>query len=379
MKTNIFSYNPKKDTETVEESLKKFLQKEKVVLADVSLLLVFGSVSVLTEENISNIYDLTEKRPMIGCSTGGEIYNTSFEGTLLLVFLSELGELETHSIICEENKSYESSIKLGEEAKKFGDFSLGFVFSDGMVAESEDVLRGLQKSLGSNARLFGGFAGDDGKFTGTYQIINGKLLEKSVILALVKTPLEIGVSWGHGFQPLGLGREVTEVKDGEILSIDNKSTLDFYRDYLDEEQVQQMPLLGHNYPLGVNKKSGKDILIRAVFDANQKSGSCIVRGTKCRVGDKAHVMLGQKKKVIKSAVNAAETAKAEVKSPKFALIVDCFGRKMVFKKGAEEEIHEIKKVLGDIPVVGLYSYGEISPVSGESEYHNMTANILVLG
>ncbi|MBT4936909.1 hypothetical protein HON22_03235 [Candidatus Peregrinibacteria bacterium] len=379
MKTNIFSFDPKKDKGTPKEALENFIREKNISLEDISLSLVFGSVSILSESLVKDIYKILGENPLIGCSSGGEIYNTTLEQSLVITMLSELGEVKTYSAICSDGESYKSSVKLGEEAKAFGECSLGLVFGDGMIAESEDVLRGLQKSLGKSTKLFGGFAGDDGKFVETYQIVNGDFFKKSIVLALVKTPLEIGVAWGHGFQPLGLGREVTQIKDGEILSIDNKSTLDFYRDYLDEEQVQQMPLLGHQYPLGVSNKQGKDILIRAIFDANQKSGSCIIRGSKCKIGDKAHVMLGQKKKVIKSAVQAAENAKSQVRSPKVAIIIDCFGRKMIFKKAAEEEIHEIKKVFGNIPLVGLYSYGEISPVSGESEYHNMTANILVLG
>jgi len=379
MKTKIFLFDPKKSTGSAAAAFAEFLKTEKVETEKISLTMVFGSVEILNEKVVAEIYEQTGGAKMIGCSTGGEIFNEPRDGTILIILFEGFEKVETVGAEIPEKKCFQTAEKLGKDLKKFGEFQIGFVFSDGATAESEDILRGLQKSLGKKSKLFGGFAGDDGKFGATQQIVDGKIFEKGIVVALVKTKCEISTAWEHGFAPLGMGREITEIADGKITKIENKSTLDFYRDYLDEEQVLQMPLLGHHYPLGIKKKNGENILIRAVFDADHDDGSCIIRGTKCEVGDTAYVLLGQKKKVLKSAVKAAAAAKSGVKKPQIAFLVNCFGRKMVYKNDFKNEIAEIKNELGAIPLVGLYSYGEISPVSNESEYHNLTTNVLIFG
>jgi len=379
MNYHIFTFDPKKEKKSIIDSFSEFLKKEKIDTKKISLSLVFGSMSILDAKIVEDIYKKTDNANMLGCSTGGEIYNESLEGTLLIILFEGFEKVQTKGILIEDKKCFENAEKLGKYLKNFGESSIGFVFSSGLIAESEDILRGLQKQLGKNTKLFGGFAGDDGKFSKTLQIVDGKIFEKGLVIALIKTKNQINIAWEHGFAPLGMGRKVTKIKDGKLVSIEDKSTLDFYRDYLEEEQVLQMPLLGHHYPLGIKKKNSENILIRAVFDADHQDGSCVIRGTKCKEGDTAYVLLGQKKKVLKRAVKAASTAKSGIKKPKLALIINCFGRKMVYKDDYKKEINEIKNEIGDIPLVGLYGYGEISPVNGQSEYHNLTTNILVFG
>ena len=49
-------------------------------------------------------------------------------------------------------------------------------------------------------------------------------------------------------------------------------------------------------------------------------------------------------------------------TPDFALIVSCFGRKIVLSQRVEEELDSAKSILGENTVMtGFYSYGEISP------------------
>lgn len=60
---------------------------------------------------------------------------------------------------------------------------------------------------------------------------------------------------------------------------------------------------------------------------------------------------------------------------------DCAARgKMCFgDKAKEKGIDVLQDVLGkDIPWLGLYSYGEIGPISGKNYFHNVTASLCIL-
>ena len=64
--------------------------------------------------------------------------------------------------------------------------------------------------------------------------------------------------------------------------------------------------------------------------------------------------------------------------PELAVLISCVGRKLVLKQRIEEEVEEVRDVLGAGAVLtGFYSYGEISPFSpnAKCEMHNQTMTI----
>jgi hypothetical protein len=64
-----------------------------------------------------------------------------------------------------------------------------------------------------------------------------------------------------------------------------------------------------------------------------------------------------------------------------ALVVSCIGRKIVLNQRVEEEIEEVKSILGnDTKISGFYSYGEIAPYPNQTgcELHNQTMTLTLI-
>jgi hypothetical protein len=62
-----------------------------------------------------------------------------------------------------------------------------------------------------------------------------------------------------------------------------------------------------------------------------------------------------------------------------ALAVSCVGRRLVLGPRTEEEIECVGDALGgQTPLVGFYSYGEITPVEGKCALHNQTMTVTTL-
>jgi small ligand-binding sensory domain FIST len=64
-----------------------------------------------------------------------------------------------------------------------------------------------------------------------------------------------------------------------------------------------------------------------------------------------------------------------------AVLVSCVGRKLVMGDRVEEEVDAVRQTLGAQAVLtGLYSNGEISPLTGRSEcrLHNQTMTITLI-
>jgi hypothetical protein len=82
--------------------------------------------------------------------------------------------------------------------------------------------------------------------------------------------------------------------------------------------------------------------------------------------------------LVDGAEMAAQAAKGLPADEGLALLVSCVGRKLVMGGRAEEEVEAVTDVLGKSTVLtGFYSYGEISPFSGEMtcKLHNQTMTI----
>ena len=67
------------------------------------------------------------------------------------------------------------------------------------------------------------------------------------------------------------------------------------------------------------------------------------------------------------------------------MMFSCVARKMVLGRRTNEEIDEIKKVFGNTPIIGFYTYGEIGPIDKRvdslrsTRWHNETVVVWVLG
>jgi methyl-accepting chemotaxis protein len=84
-------------------------------------------------------------------------------------------------------------------------------------------------------------------------------------------------------------------------------------------------------------------------------------------------------------VAAAERAATEGltnlqgQKPAGVLLFDCICRGLILKNQFQREIDAVRKVVGDVPVAGFLTYGEIASFSGRVEsWHNTTAVALVI-
>lgn len=82
------------------------------------------------------------------------------------------------------------------------------------------------------------------------------------------------------------------------------------------------------------------------------------------------------------AKTAAEFAmKNRKKKPELVLLVSCVGRKLVMNQRVEEELEEVREIIGEkIPMAGFYSYGEMAPFNGSRscELHNQTMTLTLI-
>ena len=97
----------------------------------------------------------------------------------------------------------------------------------------------------------------------------------------------------------------------------------------------------------------------------------------------AHVAIldGKPDSMVAAARQAAEEALQNLQgqTPAGVLLFDCVCRGLILKDGFQREIDAVREVMGEVPVAGFLTYGEIASYSGRIEsWHNTTAVALAI-
>lgn len=356
-------------------------------MGKMDLVLVFTTSRHPPERVVEGLFSrLPPSVALVGCSSFAEINAEDALSRSVTAMGLALGEVAFEVITLESvAESTDAGRDLARRALAFG-ASLVIVLPDVSAVNGAKLIRGMRERLGTSCAVIGGVPSDHLEYKGTFQISGQKVLRGGVVAVALKGPIAVTTSAKAGFQPLGAPRTCTRVEgDGLVLELDGVPALDLYREFLGEE-VMSRPRIGLEYPLAVVTGPGADYMnsdersqvIRVVRSLDYER-----RGVLCsdiQEGAKVRLTRATKDDLINAAALSAEEAKRGVPSPAFALVFDCAGRRLVLGARHDEEIKAVRdKLGGDVPMIGFYTFGELSPVEGTPAYHAQTFTIALIG
>ncbi len=321
---------------------------------------------------------------VVGCSTGGEIYeDDALENSAAGVAISfddETSSAKLASALQDKPEdSYETGASLARQLA--GDDLAGvFVISDGLLVNGTRLIAGLQSVLGKDIPINGGLAGDGADFAATSVGANNEMQSGQVaLIGFYGKALKMHDGCYAGWDEFGHERTVTRSKDNVLYELNGKPALDIYKRYLGDE-AKDLPGSALLYPLKIYKPGTQNHeLIRSVIGVDEEAKSLIFAGD-VPEGYHARLMVGNSDNLVTGAENAAKSIPKCDPDNSVALLVSCIGRFLVLGPRSYEEVTEVRDILGGIPQVGFYSYGEISThnKSGQCDLHNQTMTITVL-
>ncbi len=350
------------------------------------LVLVFVTSRHPPEKVVEGLFSrLPPHVALAGCSSAAEINaDEALSGSVTAMGLA-LGEVSFEVITLESiAESTDAGRELADRALAFG-ASLIIVFADIPSVNCPKLMRGMRERLGRSCAVIGGVASDQFEFERTFQLSGTKVV-KGIVAVALKGPIAVTTAAKAGFQPLGAPRTCTRVEgDGLVLELDGVPALDLYREFLGEE-VMSRPRIGLEYPLAVVAGAGADYMnsdersqmIRVVrsLDYERKGFLC----ADIQEGAKVRLTRATKDDLIDAAALSVEEARRDMPSPALALVFDCVGRRLVLGARLDEEIKAVRDKLGEsVPMMGFYTFGELSPVEGEPAYHAQTFTIALIG
>jgi hypothetical protein len=323
---------------------------------------------------------------LVGCTTGGEIAGN--EALINTAVSSAVKFKSTKTKIAQTRvsgvlDSYEAGKKLAAELDH-PDLRLIFVLSDGLKTNGSELVRGITEHAHGKTILTGGLAGDGTKFIETGVGVDA-LPQTGTVAAIGFYGDKLRVSYGTagGWVKFGPTRRITRSKGNVLYELDGKNALELYKKYLGEE-AKNLPGSGQFFPLSIRPSpESEHEIVRAFLGIDEKEQSLLFAGD-VPEGYSVQLMRGNVDNLVDGATQAASYAMSTMQGHKpensLSLLVSCVGRNMMMKQHVSNEIEAVKQVLGGIPLVGFYSYGEICHHSqtGKCAMHNQTMTITIL-
>ncbi|MDX8386433.1 MAG: FIST N-terminal domain-containing protein [Gallionella sp.] len=351
------------------------------------LLMVFGCVAHFSDPVLEQALRRSFPDALrIGCSTAGEIHlNGVSDGTTVVTAIHfDRTELQ---VVTTELPDMAASQAAGENlAQPLSAFSPDavIVFGQGVNINGSAMIAGMVQHLGATLPITGGLAGDNGAFKKSYTLCNeGVSSSRLVALGLKGPDLVFAHSCYGGWKPFGPIRKVTRSENNILYELDDEPALELYKRYLGK-YADDLPGSALLFPFEMldDPKQPTNIM-RTTLGINESDGSMIMAG-EIKPGCYLRMMHAVTDALVDGADTAAQATLEQVRGKPqdcLVILISCVGRKMVMGARTEEEISQVRQVLGEnVPLCGFYSNGEITPGVGtlDCKLHNQTMTITYL-
>jgi hypothetical protein len=348
------------------------------------LLLVFGSHAWLARLEKLLVENFPQAK-RLGCSTAGEISQHGVsEGSCIVTAIAfdQVQIEETSTSLQSMQDSHAAGQRLAQGLSKSG-LRAVLLFGQGLNINGSALISGMSSLLPAGVLITGGLAGDDAAFKETWVLdSSGVYNDRVACVGLYGEQLQLDHGSFGGWMPFGPARKVTRSVDNVLFELDGEPALDVYKRYLGEH-AKDLPASGLLFPFDMLDSDHAEVgLIRTILAIDEAQGSMTLAGDIDPKGF-LRLMHASTNALIDGAEAAAKAAANTLQHPGqgLALLVSCVGRKLVMGGRVEEEVEAVADVFGQASVItGFYSYGEISPYSGQTacHLHNQTMTITTL-
>lgn len=250
--------------------------------------------------------------------------------------------------------------------------------ADRKMIDGESLICCIEKTVGPQVTLFGGMAGDDITFTGTYVFTHDHSTDYGIAaLVLDEEKISLHGMAISGWKPIGVFRTITKSEGNLIYTIDNEPALEMYMRFLGEDkasaddQVNFFDSIGIHYPFQIERANREPKMCNPIgYDKEKKALMCeseVPQGSRFRFSTPPDF------DIVESVVKSADEFKNEIHAEADALLIfSCAGRLSALGPMAQQENEGLARIWNS-PMAGFYSYGEFGrAINGKHEFHSTT-------
>jgi small ligand-binding sensory domain FIST len=267
---------------------------------------------------------------------------------------------------------------LSEQAGQEQGQPLLMVFPDTFAMQPTLLFRGIHHEAGP-VTIIGGGASEDGTLSETYQFFGADATPNAVSGVMMEGKFITTISLSQACHPIGESMAVTRSKGNVVMELGGRPAFEVFEQLLKEhdiepEQVGAQLFVGLPVDPSHTRLQRGEYLIRNIVGANPRQGSIAV-ATEVQEGQIFSFTLRQPDET-KIAMEEMLLELSQIhhgRAPAFGLYFDCCGRGSSLYGESGIDLALIKKYLGDIPLIGFFTYAEIAPMGQITHLHNYTS------
>jgi hypothetical protein len=258
------------------------------------------------------------------------------------------------------------------------------ITEDGTMLDGETLIRSIEKSIGPHINMFGGMAGDDMTFKGTYVFTReGSSRHGVAAIAFNEDKIKMyGVALS-GWKSIGVSRSITKCKKNLLYEIDGKPALEMYLRFLGEDfdatqdQAKFFDGVGLHYPLQIERKDREPMMCNPM--GYNKEENALVLESDVREGSRFWFSTPPDFDIVETVVDKAKSIRDMNETDADAvLIFSCASRLSALGPMAQQENDSLASVW-NAPMAGFYTYGEFGrAINGKHEFHSTTCSWVAL-
>jgi hypothetical protein len=382
--------------EAIKQAKAQLSNSEKI-----DLCLVFNSYDFSAAGAIRGFNALLRDVPVIGASGPAIISNKGIFKHGITVMLLGFPDGAYCRVAATRDISEKSPFSCGKDLaeKLLSGFkniprNLGLLFFDQQIEGGPNFIAGLQENLGKGFPCIGTSLSSQYDSSHSCVYLNDEALNNSCAGVLWGGKTVFGVGIKHGWKPLGKPHTVTNAVGNIINAIDGKPAIEIYEDYLAYDAAKltkDLRKLSISYPIGVLVPGEKEYLLRSVVSIEQR-GALVCQGS-IPENSTIRLMISTPETCLAAAAQAIEEAQnnlagsllrqSNIKNSRFAIVFSSISRYNLLRRDIKKEFNIIKAGLKDTRFLGIYTSGELAPLTassyhGQIYFHNQDFSVLII-
>jgi len=267
------------------------------------------------------------------------------------------------------------------------------VFITAAPGMEETILKGIKDIVGEDVPIFGGSSGDN-TITGKWrQFVNDKVYNNGLALVVAYTDLKISYFYEAGYPLTGRGGTVTKAEGRIIYEIDGRPAAEVYNEWTGNVFAAQLEKPGKvwgilkeatYYPIAkVLRAPGVEPFYLAVHPLDIRPDHSLGVFAEMADGDEIVLLHGDWEILLNrfrtTPIRALEIFKIKKGEGLFALYTYCAGTMLAIPEGERPKMPLlVKEVIGEIPFIGNFTFGEQGYVPGIGNHHGNLVNSIVI-
>jgi len=354
--------------------------------ADLGILFISSAFVSEYPRVLPLVHQLLPIKVLVGCSASGVIGGglEIEEDAAISLTLARLPDVGLHPFYLEPGTlpdldaspaTWEDYIGIPNHAQPH--FVL---FADGFSGGVTDLLQGLDFAYPQGTKV-GGLLSTASATSPHGLFLNDRLYRQGIVGVALTGNIRVDSVVAQGCRPVGSPLRVSAAEGNVITSLEDRPPLPLVKAMVEQLPPQEQNLIRYANAIAVGivtdpfKQDPQpgDFLVRMIVGLDPKSGAIAV-GDRLRPGQRIQLHVRDAETAAEDLRRALEQYRLAMQTPPAgALLFACVARGVTLYQTPHVDSSLMRSVLGDIPLGGFFSNGEIGPVGGTTYLHGFTA------